>query len=203
MRKRLLKIISIALASTLVGLAALVLYRSGSVVFRQLGALDANVAAAIIAALAAATGALYTQRSSRSQEISESHRPQKIEVYNVYMDIIDSVMNLSKKGQLGDIAAGAVPQDLEKLLRQFRRGLIVWASPQVILAYDRSRRPGKEPVDVLRRADMVFQAIRKDLGSSNWGLREGDLIKLFLADPDEYDKLVAANSSNGGAISEP
>jgi hypothetical protein len=35
----------------------------------------------------------------------------------------------------------------------------------------------------------VLQAIRKDLGNSNFGLERGDAIKILLSSPEELDDL--------------
>ncbi len=53
--------------------------------------LNPNVTAAIVASLAAVAGAIYTQRHSRLREIAESHRDQKVKLYEVYMDIIGPI----------------------------------------------------------------------------------------------------------------
>lgn len=160
--------------------------------WQQVAVLNPNVAAAIIAGLTATAAAVYNQRQTRLREISESHRKQKVELYGKYMDIIDFTTNLSKEDRLGEIAEGSVPKELEDLFREIRRGFLVWASPDVIKAYEQFRLAGNAGggLVILRRADQVFRAIRKDLGNSNWGLKEGDLMKLFLKDPSEYDSMM-------------
>ncbi len=106
------------------------------------------------------------------------------------MDIIDLVTDLSREGKLGEITDESLPEELEELFKKFRRGVLVWGSPEVIKAYqDFVRSASFGSVAVLQRADGVFSAIRKDLGNSNWGLNQGDLMKLFLKDPAEYDRM--------------
>jgi hypothetical protein len=162
--------------------------------WRRLGELNPNVVAAIIAALAAITGALYTQRQTRLREIQESHREPKIKLYEKFMDIIDKIMDLSRQNRLAEISENSVPAELEELLRELRRGLLIWASPGVIRAYERFLFLGQGGgFQVLQGADEVFRSIRKDLGNSNWGLAHGDLIKLFLKDPSEYDRMMASS----------
>ena len=69
---------------------------------------------------------------------------------------------------------------------QLNRGLILWASPEVIKEYLNFRRiAGQSSENILFAVDQVYQAIRKDLSNSNLTLEKGDLIRLNLKDPDE------------------
>jgi hypothetical protein len=165
--------------------------------WQQLRALNPNVSAAIVAALAAVGGAIYNQRQTRSREIFESHRAQKIEVYSLYMDITDHVMKPHQEGLSGDPA----PEALEELYRKFRRGILVWGSPDVIKVFLSFRvTQGRQ---ILQRADDMFREIRKDLGNSNLGLEQGDLIKLFLKDPAEYELMMTDESSAASGLPPP
>jgi len=191
--------------SSLVGLllvAALITLTVAGVAagWQQLRSLNPNVSAAIVAALAAAGGAIYNQRQTRSREISESHRVQKIEVYSLYMDMIDHVMAPPQQGRIGELSQDSAPApaafDLEVFARKFRRGILVWASPDVIKAFLSFRVRVNQGPQIMRQADLMFRAIRKDLGNSNWGLEQGDLVKLFLKDPAEYDLIMRGHSAN-------
>lgn len=170
-------------------------YHFLAIAWRAVGEVSPNVGAAIIAAVVTAAVALYNQRTARLREISESHRPQKVELYGVFMDIIDTTMDLSRRGQLGQITDDSAPAKLEELVQTFRRGLLVWASPEVIRAWENMRASGEQGFEVLRKADGVFRAIRRDLGNGNWGLAQGALIKLFLKDPGEYDRILRTTTT--------
>ena len=43
--------------------------------------------------------------------------------------------------------------------------------------------------------DDIMQAMRKDLGLSNWGLVRGDLMKMFLTDPETLDKMLVEETA--------
>lgn len=62
-------------------------------------------------------------------------------------------------------------------------------SPAVIRAYTAFRNTGTNP-DIVLRIDDLLQAMRKDLGNSCWTLNRGDLIKLFITDPENLDVLM-------------
>jgi hypothetical protein len=123
------KSLTILLSLAMLALGGAAVYYLLVFAWRAVGQVSPNVGAAIIAAVVTAFIALYNQRTSRSREIAEGHRSQKVELYNIFMDIVDTTMGLSQQGQLAD---GSLPPSLEELMQKFRRGLVVWASPEVI-----------------------------------------------------------------------
>lgn len=159
--------------------------------------LDAKVAAAIIAActtvIVSVLTVVYTQQNTKSREIDNSHRPQKMEIYKRFMDEV--VVNLLKAKKENKVDSPEFKKKLEEDFFSFTGDIIVWGSPTVIRAYTEFRSSGTSLEDsessshkILLKIDNLFQAMRKDLGNSNWGLNSGDLIKLFLTDPESFDK---------------
>ena len=176
------KNLPIGLIVIIVFLAVIVLVGLG--IGKWIKSVDAGVAAAIITAIAGILGLLYSQWQTKSKEISEGHRPQKIDLYNTFFDIIDYFMrnkreNKSEKG---------IPKALQKQFEKLNRGMIVWASPGVINAWLDFRRGSEDPnQNTLMLVDPILREIRKDLGNSNWGLNEGDIVRIYLKDVDELD----------------
>lgn len=158
--------------------------------------LDEKLAAAIIAActtfLVSVATVVYTQQKTKSREIDNSHRPQKIEIYKQFMD--KAVVGLLRSSKQKKIESPEVQKVLEDLFFKFTGDVIVWGSPEVIKAYSAFRATGADPQIVVRLDDLM-QAMRKDLGNSNWGLARGDLIKLFITDPESIDPLIAAQKN--------
>ena len=177
----------------------------GFLILRYFGHLllviDKQVAAAIIAAsatlLAAVGVALYSQRGIKKREIAEAHRSQKIEVYNQFMATIVQVLRKSKEN--ADNSADAFSKEFEEFFVTFTRDLIVWGSPGVIKAWENFRRGHTSSVLVLILVDDILREIRKDLGNSNWSINKGDLIKLFLKDPDEMERMLKDSSPTKSA----
>jgi hypothetical protein len=146
--------------------------------------LDEKYAAAIIAGCITIFGSVitvvYTQRKTKSREIENSHRPQKAEVYKKFMEKM--VIELLKATKEQTIDDPEVRKALESVFLEFTGEVIVWGSPAVVRAYA-AFRSGSDGVDILFRVDDLLQAMRADLGNSNWGLARGDLFKLFINDP--------------------
>jgi hypothetical protein len=159
----------------------------------QVRHLEPNVAAALIVGLVALFGYFYTQRQTKARELSEAHRKPKTEVYDAFFDVIDCFLH--KEGSQ-EIDPNNLPKEVEELFAKLRRGLIVWGSVGAIKKWElfkgAAAGTGREAIILLAMDDMLRE-IRKDLGNSNRGLKRGDLVKVFLRDPKELDKLMAGS----------
>lgn len=148
---------------------------------------DSEIAAASIAFLGtviAGIGAVVvSQQRSKSREIAEAHRERKIQLYILFINETIGLMRDTPDFE-------ADPEALERLgafFWDFTSQLLLWGSPGVLSAYGTFRRGG-ESAEVILLVDDVLQAMRKDLGLSNWALQRGDLVKMLITDPDELDK---------------
>jgi hypothetical protein len=144
--------------------------------------LTAPVAAALISALLGLAGLSYAQWQSKTREIAEGHRTNKVEVYSKFFDILEKVQAASAGGERNEL-----PESLREEFAKLNRGLLLWASPQVIRAWLSFRvisasMPGPK---TLLAMDEMYKAIREDLGNSNFRLRAGDLVRIGLKDPGE------------------
>ena len=93
-----------------------------------------------------------------------------------------------KGGRTPDAAA---MKKLEDFFFNFTTNVMLWGSPGVLQHYGSFRRTGQQSdPNVVLLMDDILQAMRKDLGLSNWGLARGDLIKMLLTDPETLDALV-------------
>ena len=184
-----------AILSFLVSLAIIYgTYELLKIVLGLLSSIDKQVAAAIIAAsgtvLAAVAAALYVQRRTREREIFEAHRPQKIEIYKQFMETVTNVLRKSKD-ENADTSSEALAKEYEDFFIDFTRDLIVWGSPNVIKAFENFRLGSTvSGTNAVLLVDDILREIRNDLGNSNRGINRGDLIKLFLKDPQELDKMI-------------
>lgn len=158
---------------------------SGSLIYilyflaNWLKTLNPSVGAALVTATLGLIGLWYAQWQSKSRDIAESHRASKIEVYNLFFEIVEAFQN-------EEIDTNKLSNDYKKKFQQLNRGLILWASPEVIKAYlSFSTVASNDSKNILFTVDMVYQAIRKDLANSNFNLNKGDLIRLNLKDPEE------------------
>lgn len=160
-------------------------------IFDWAAELDKEVAATAIASLVGLFGILYAQWYSKSKEISDNHRPAKIEVYETFFDLVEHFMASEEtEGKSLNPEDDSLSKDLKDQFTKLSRGIIVWASPQVIKAWGEFREQAsanKTTKDSLLAVDKVLQAIRADLGNSNFGLGRGEVVKLYLSNPGEVD----------------
>ena len=190
--KKLRQFLSIAFGfAVLAGLAWLI----WSVV-RWVTSLDPSYSGPTITAIVGFVGLIYAQWHSKSREIQQSHRPQKIEVYNGFFAILERFLkNPDEQKALEEGDEESLPEDLRDQFWHLNKGLIVWASPAVIKSWLHFRKVTTTGGNTLLAMDNVLKAIRKDLGNSNFGLQIGDSVKVFLRDPSEVDKMSKAEKN--------
>lgn len=153
--------------------------------FKTFLSLNPNVIAALITASVGLIGLIYSQNRSQKREIFESHREQKIEVYNIFFNMVEKFQDQINHEDID------LDNDFKNEFKKLTRGLILWGSPAVIKAYIEFRNTATNSStssQVLSSVDKMYQAIRKDLGNSNFALKKFDLIRLNLSDTNEEIK---------------
>lgn len=139
-----------------------------------------TVAIPIITAIIGLIGVMWTQWQSKSRDIAESHRNSKIETYSLFFDIIEKFQKSIKNDQEIDILSDV---DLQAKFEKLNRGFILWASDEVIQTWIEFRKNSSE--NTLDKIDNVYRAIRKDLGHKDKKLKNLDLIRINLSNPNE------------------
>lgn len=140
----------------------------------------------VVASLIATSGTILTavftvvvgQMVNKKKEIEEAHRVHKTEIYSKFIDFtINFVFSQTREDR-----EAISQQDLENYFIGFSKDLTLWASPEVIKAWLNFRNQTSETnhTSTLTNVDIIYQAMRKDLGNSNKGLSNGSLINLFL-----------------------
>ncbi len=157
--------------------------------------LDKQVGAAIIAGcvtlLVSVISVVYTQQKTNLREIANSHRPQKIEIYKNFMNqAIVGLLKASKEKKFDD---PEYRKELEDFFFHNTGEFIVWGSPEVIKAYSAFRGAIKPTNEIVFEIDDLLQAMRKDLGNSNKGLKRGELIQLFVSSEVDTNEILNSN----------
>ena len=128
---------------------------------RVLPSLDAQVLAALVAAIGAFVGFILNQRSLRKREIAEAHRPQKTRVYEQFMTTVVGLMRATGGSQsaTSEFSSGETAE-LEEFFFSFTKDLIVWGAPNVILSFQRFKTGavGRSAVENLLAVDDILWA---------------------------------------------
>ena len=132
-----------------------------------------QVAAAVIAfssTIITGIGAVViAQQRSKSREIAEAHRPKKIELYNSF---ITTMIGIIRKHKGTDSKAIEGDKAIEEFFYTFTAEVVLWGSRGVLGHYATFRNLGQEKnQNIVLVMDDIMQAMRKDLGLSNWGYR--------------------------------
>lgn len=184
---------AISVALGLIGGVPFLLWIAVRALVEWISTQESQVAAAVVAAagtvLAGLGAVILAQQRSKTREIAESHRPNKVELYTRF---IKKVMDYMWKTRDRKAAAPATNDpELQEFFEHFTTDLVLWGSPGVIRAYGKFRRATKDEsgLRAVLVMDELMRAMRKDLGHSDWLLQRGEVIKIFLLDPEELDKV--------------
>lgn len=130
---------------------------------------------------------LEVQKQIREREIEESHRGRKVDMYLEFVGMVSHFMQASnpenKKKPL-------TQQQILDKIEKFQNGILLWGGPKVIKAYLNYRLEAESGHDKLfESVDVLYRAIREDIGLSNEGLENLETVKLYLKDPGELEKI--------------
>ncbi|MGB4498053.1 MAG: hypothetical protein WBI40_05085 [Methylococcaceae bacterium] len=145
---------------------------------------SAVIIGTMITASAGITVALLTQQKIKLREIEESHRPKKVEIYQNFLNTVTAIIG----GQNENISIQAPSeQELADYMFKFKMDILLWASPNVIKAQLEFENVSESGGDVLIAVNNVYKAMREDIGLSNSGLDNLELIKIFLNEQGRID----------------
>jgi hypothetical protein len=153
--------------------------------------LDPKISTSIIAGMftvfAGLSVVIITQRQTKLREIAEAHRQKKIDIYNDFIDLASSL--LASQNELMEVSP-IEEKDLVKKLFKFKKEILLWGSPKVIKAELKLNESYIKDSDfILFYINDLYKSMREDIGLSNHNLNNNELIKLFINDPDEVDKM--------------
>ena len=152
--------------------------------FSMLFSSDVKVVAAFFAFLAAVTATLLTQYFIKRREEKNAHREKKIEIYSSFIQVTSRAIS----GEHKDTSIKKpTDKELADFMFKFKSEILLWGSPGVIkemLNFQNASQRGLEP---LITANNLYKEFRKDIGLSNSGLNNCELIKIGLTDPEELD----------------
>lgn len=133
---------------------------------------------AVITAGATIYAAIKTKSAERIKEIEQELRKQKAPIYEEFSEFI-----------LGKVLNNKASEDeMKEFVIKFSQKMLVWGGDNVINAWvDFRKNVGNEnfQYQVLFLIENVLFAIRSDMGHLNKGLKQGDLLTLFVNDMEK------------------
>ncbi len=131
---------------------------------------------------------LYTQKQIKLREIDEAHRSKKVEIYSNFLEIVRRIISGNNKNiPIKPLKEGELILQMTKV----RTEIILWSSPSVINAFRNFESIAEENTGIkmlLPAVDRLYREMRKDIGLSNKGLPQNQLVKIYLKDPSELDR---------------
>ena len=124
---------------------------------------------------------IITQRSTKQRDIDEAHREKKVEIYKEFVEIIERLLQSHNPRRQVE----AIPDDeLMTYMSRFRTSILLWGSPQVLLAFDDFERGSRIEGRIFVTVDNLYRAIREDIGLSNKRLPPLHLVNMHISDPE-------------------
>ncbi|WP_429845308.1 hypothetical protein [Brevibacillus sp. FIR094] len=189
MGKKLLNIFYFFLGLGLIASVVIGIYYLFKTAWTTFMSLDPPVSAALITgsvtALVAVLSLILTKLYERKKEIEQSHRTNKLPLYEEFISFYFKLLMSSKTGQPVSEA------EMIEFHTKFTQKLILWGSDDVISAYANFRRvylnlSKYPPNELLLQFEKIMLALRKDTGHKNKKLNTGDLLSLFVNDIDDF-----------------
>lgn len=149
-----------------------------------------NIIVALIAGTVTVLGYFITRYFERKRIIEQQIREQKLPVYEEFITFLFNVILGVKKGN------HVTEQEMENFMIAFNKKSIIWLSDESLLAYLKWKSTSnlknkddmKEVLHSFYALEEMFLEFRKDIGHSNKGLKQGDLLSLFINDLEELQK---------------
>ena len=129
----------------------------------------------------------------RKKEREALYRDKKTAIYEEFLVVLFQTFLEAKEGENTNQETGT---DMVKFLREHHRKLILWTGPKGLKAYSdwhKLLQTGLPTAQTVLKMERFFLALRTDLGHSNKGLKEGDILRLILNDTDLLLRAAKAN----------
>lgn len=129
----------------------------------------------------------------RKKEREALYRDRKTAIYDEFLVVLFRLLLEAKEEERASQEANP---DVVKFLREHHRKLILWTGPKGLKAYSewyRLLQTRATSAQAILKMEKFFLALRTDLGHSNRGLKDGDVLRLLLNDTDILLQAAEAN----------
>lgn len=144
--------------------------------------IDPGIGAAIVVGALTIISSVYVasfnSRKAREQVAFEAQRGEKAQIYDEFVKMVVQVVKNTKAGKKGE---DVLPGNIEEFFHEFTSKLIVYGGPGVVQAFAKWRSSASETQGTgqLMLIDKLLREMRSDLGESNKGLDDNELVGLF------------------------
>ena len=171
------------LLGVFLGLKHTVIYvtNSNSKLFASIVTASATILIGIIVTL-------LSHYKIKKREIEEAHRESKIELYRRYGKFLFDILSGMNSETTGD---QPTRQEMVDFMVEFKRDMMFRSSPRVIksmIDYEKGS-TSKNVNEVFTVMHNLLLAMREDIGLTNKGLDNLELIQVMLKDKSEIEKI--------------
>ena len=157
--------------------------------------INPTIITAILASFATIVTSVYvsTFNARRAAELAaqEANRTKKAEAYNEFIKILLAAFTESKakKKRFQETS-----EKLSRAFLKFTSTIVIYGSPSVIKVFGEWRQSADDPHKAIVLVDRLLREMRSDLGESNKGIVENDILSLFIVGgKTELDRIAPRN----------
>ncbi len=178
----------------IVGIAIVLVYNIHLLIgwlSRSSDEIDPTIVAAIVAASATIIVSIYasTYNARKANELTarEANRAKKAEAYNGFLKIlVQSIGNVKNKSR----QSGALSKGLADTFLELTSTIMIYGGPKVVTTFGEWRQATEDPQKLIVLCDKLLREMRSDLGESNKGITDNDILSLFIVGgKDELNKV--------------
>ncbi len=148
----------------------------------QVGAAAVTASATVLVSVVSLIVAKYFEGQ---RDIKQEHRRQKLPVYEEFISFMFDLLWSKKLGK-GSIT----PIDIERFAADFAKRMLLVGSDDVLKHYmsfrEVSASGGSTGIRPIVEWENLVYAMRRDLGHANKGLKQGQLLSLFINDVQKF-----------------
>ena len=149
-----------------------------------------------ITILVAIVSSAFTKYYEQKNAIQADLRERKTPIYESFIKFtLDTMFSATKNPQ-------GIEEKAFDFFAEFTPSLALWGTDEVVKAYLSFRRFStseeykNQPTRILIELENVVLAMRKDLGHKNKEINSGDILTMFITDPESFKSSLSEKNSN-------
>jgi hypothetical protein len=165
------------------------LVKGGMIIVANLDKLNATIIVAILAGTTTILGVFITRYFERKKTIEQQIREQKVPIYQDFLGFVFKVLRNSSKEKEDKLSG----QEIETFFWEYNQKSILWLSDNTLKSYiqwksgitkimDNEEDDDAKTLRMMVAFENLLLDFRKDIGHKNKGIKQGDILSLFIID---------------------
>ncbi|NQU61267.1 MAG: hypothetical protein HQ512_09070 [Rhodospirillales bacterium] len=148
---------------------------------------------AFLTAILSVLGWIYSSAKNSQREIEARLFSEKAALYKKIFNLFPELVKKIKRAENSSQKKKDVANDrnlIEKMI-DIKSELLIWGSEETIISWTKIEnsdfKEGGDPREIILVWDRLYSCMRADLGHSDYKIKDGDLVQLFITTEDRKD----------------